>query len=622
MKRKTQTQKSQTEKKLKKQLRPNGLVLTFLLLSRISYQTTKFRFERLSTSETTSVSCPNSADRTFYKLIFNNGVSPQLMIKAGPVIVPPLPVEAVGYVDIGGGVTKYALYYPGAYCYTFANPTTDNKIVVLILVLVKVDTDSCKVEQFFTNAGLVYSAACDGGTDIMTTFTYTGGASTHEEFKTIKYDDTRRFQYSKPLMMRAYGMALNQIDLRVFEMMLLEPFTEADVRKTVMKYYRGMNDVISSSYALGLNPGSKAINPHNHITRMIKDNLPGYFLGRAQSTDPAQDEGALQYAEFWGNEKKARTVHILTYFSNPDQFVHNEVHNMVVASSGYRISSSEVNNVLAMALVVEIKRVTNNLEFVVKSYGQSVFTATLTGVNFNKYLYMGFTAGHGVLFFTSETQVVPQIVFTLSFYQSGGLKQYFSQTVTMPLADLNTIFQTDSPAGQCTRRWTSVSYFNPQGNDHNKVGIRVFQLIYGIGAYPFHLIASNTISAQYERCFWEAFKDNNCIGMALLADSSEAQLTVYHSGGSGLGTVSDSDMLSGCKVPYKGDICLTPKTGYIVNLDTDQKTSLSKNLISAADYANLRQDQKDFFAEYLVVPANPSSQKFLLSCPDGCNSTG
>ena len=231
---------------------------------------------------------------------------------------------------------------------------------------------------------------------------------------------------------------------------------------------------------------------------------------------------------------------------------------------------------------------------------------------------MGFTVGQGILYYTSDSQVVTQILFTLSFYQSGGLKQYLSQTIQINPADLNTVFKTDTPANQCTRRWTSVSYQNPQGNDHNKVGIRVFQLLYGVGAYPFHLLASNTLEAKYERCFWQAFQENKCLGMALLLDSSETQVTVLHRHLSEPGTVTDPIMLTGCRIPFEENACLIPKTGFMVNLNTNQPTSISKNLLSTAEYSNLRQDQKDFFAEYLVDPNDPNSQKFIISCPYEC----
>ena len=609
------TQKNMVKEDRSKKLE---LLTCLLFLSRISQQSTKFKFDYMTAEETTSLTCPNAADLTFYKILYDNSVNPTLLIKTTNVVTPPLPTGAQGFVTISTGppvITKYALYDHGSNCYTFANPTTDNRVVVLIFVLIKTGTNSCKVEKFLTNAGLMPSA-CNAGNDIMAAFQFTGGGASHLDFKSIKYSVPRKFKYSKPLLMRAFGMTLNQIDSRVVEMMLLEPFVEAHVGDTVMLYNRAINNDITENY--NDNSPAQPIKTRNYIDRVIKDTLPGYFLGRAQSTDPVQTEGALQFIHDWGDLQQSRSVHILTYFSNPDQFVHNEVHKMVVASQGFKHNPSQANTLFGLALEVVFKRVTNDIEFEIKSAGQSVFTATLTGPDFNKYLYMGFTAGQGILFYTSETQVVTQIVFTISFYQSGGLKQYFHQSVPMAPANINTIFKTDTPADQTHVRWTSVSYQNPKGNDHNKIGIRVFQLVYGVGAYPFHLIASNTLDAQYERCFWQAYQDNKCIGMALLADSSEAQVTVLHLFSSSLKTVTDPNMLAGCRVPYNEKNCLTPKSGYIVNLDPSQTSSIQNNLISAVGYSNLRQDQKNFFAEYLVDPGNPNSQKYLLSCPFDC----
>ena len=413
-------------------------------------------------------------------------------------------------------------------------------------------------------------------------------------------------------------MGLNQIDSRVVEMLLLEPFIRADVSKSVMKFERKMNDEITLSS--NLNPSTTPINTLNHVRRMIKDSLPGYFLGRTLKTDPLQNEGTLQYVEVWGALQKVRSSHVLMYFSNPERLVDNQVHKLIVITKGFKTNPTESDTLLALSMEVQIKRVNNNLEFEVYSNGGSlILQSTLTGVDFNKFLYMGLTTGQGILFYKSDHEVVSRLELTVSFYQSGHLKEYFHRSVQMPPFNLNKIFKTADPAGQTIRRWTSVNYLSPQGNDHNEIGVRVFQLVYGIGAYPFHLIAENDLRANYERCFWQGFKDNQCLGMALLLDSSEPQVNVLHQAASDLKTVTDPQMLSGCRVPLDEKNCIIPKNGYIVNLDTDQTTPLSKNLLSAADYSNSKQEHRDFFAEYLVDPGNPNSQKFLLSCPYECN---
>ena len=483
--------------------------------------------------------------------------------------------------------------------------------------------NSCKVERFLTNKGLIpFDCTTTTEVNLFSTLTFTAGTDTtdHLGFTSITYDENRKFDKTVPLMMRAFGMSLTQIDDRVIEMLLIEPFVEADVKNSIIKFYRNMNDAITASYTHNRDP--KPIDPLKHVTRMIKDNLPGYFLGSAQEADPKEDEGTFQYVEDWGSSQKAKSIHILMYFSNPEQFVDNQLHQLTVLSDGFRVNSIESNTLLFIYMTILIKRKTDNLEIQVwNEMGHSILSGTVTGVDFSKYLYMGFTIGQGILFYISDTLAFSRLELTASFYQSGGLKQYMHKSIPKPPGPLNQLFKTDDltdPTGQCTRRWTSVKYFNPQGNDYNKIGVRVFQLVYGIGAYPFHLIAENPLAAIYERCFWQGFNNNKCLGMALLLDSSEAQVTVLHDSSSHASEVSNPMMLTGCRVPLTQLDCVIPKDGYIVNLDPDQTSPIYRNLISETDYSNLKQEHKDFFVEYLVDPGNPDSQKFLLSCPYEC----
>ena len=270
-----------------------------------------------------------------------------------------------------------------------------------------------------------------------------------------------------------------------------------------------------------------------------------------------------------------------------------------------------------MTFTLRITRVSSNkLNLVVTDIDQSqtIMTKELSGVNSGRVLYVGFSVGHGILHYISPQQVIPKIYFSLSFYQQG-LKKYFGQGVVYAQTNLDTVIPLTS--GETTTRYTSVKYTSPAGDDVNKIGLRIYQIAYGKGVYPFYLVSkANQNSGAFERCFWYPFDPNGCIGFALMQGRTAIYIRIYQEGGNTSGNLvsgTHDAIMDACKIPYSATLCVIPRVGYMTNVELKQRGILLNNFFPVADFDGLRDDQKDFYAVH-----NEAGIKYLFSCHYEC----
>ena len=237
------------------------------------------------------------------------------------------------------------------------------------------------------------------------------------------------------------------------------------------------------------------------------------------------------------------------------------------------------------------------------------------GIDFNKMLYISFDAGHGISCYLTPTQVIPRFYISISFYQEN-FKRYYHSVVPTPPADINTVI----PIGnqETNVRYLSQKYTAPDGGDVNEIGLRIYQMAYGKGAYPFFLLSDAKIdSGSFERCFWHPFTSSKCIGMALMHTPGDSSVNVFQRNKDEIGELKvgeDDQIMSACKMPYSKEHCIIPKQGYVVNLELKQRGVLSKNYLPQGEYDALRDDQKAFYAVY-----TEGGIKYLFSCPYECN---
>ena len=208
--------------------------------------------------------------------------------------------------------------------------------------------------------------------------------------------------------------------------------------------------------------------------------------------------------------------------------------------------------------------------------------------------------------------MMAKLYFSVSFYQAGNSQIFFAEYKIPTPQPITSFYSVGT--GMAEKRWTKIRLVSGASNLENVAKIRVYLLAYGIGAYPAHLVQMNTLNPEYSRCFWLGFGQQHCLGYALLHDASEAQLLTVRHGNFDLTTVSDTLLQERCRILLEPGKCMTPKPGYVTNMDPSKTNRMFGNIVPQAEYNALSTDDKKFFYEF----TNNLGQNFVVSCPYSC----
>ena len=318
---------------------------------------------------TTSTDCQSwsgASNNIFvYKiLLHNNQVTPLSIMTASQ----PEPGQKMFMDDLvpGANVPKrYALYSIGNTCYQFKDRFARNSVVLVTLLLTKSATSGCQVSGIISNTDI---ESCTGSTtNILSLLSFSGEGSSTSSFSSITYNPSSKITYHSPFLMKFDNFRTTDLNQDVVDMILVEPFVEADVEKSPMIYNKDLMDLFNKGFSTGQNPSAKVITLQNYLPRLVKDNLPGYFLGRATPADPTTDESILQRVDYWGKEGNPITLHILCYIEKPSLIVHGSTHKLTSSFLPFTTEAGQSTSLLPMTMEMVLIRQNNDLQIKVEN---------------------------------------------------------------------------------------------------------------------------------------------------------------------------------------------------------------------------------------------------------------
>ena len=585
--------------------------LILLLSSRLTIQSnSKFEITVTDTYAKSLIDCSDTTKTNIYTVRLKNKAANPLSLNlvdyqaAGATA----PTECIKDVE-NPAQNKYALYEPGSKCYMFPNPTENHVFPFVALVLESSGTSTfCKVKYIITEIDIV---PCTGITeDIWNTFDLTGSNSDMTSFSHIRLLGTFNSLKLHPNNVQVKYLPLPNIPEHVIEMLLVQ--AQFDMTKTTGQEYltrieSAQTEEINQN--LAANPSEKEIRLSKMIPRMIRNDLPGYFLG--VSSGPSDDpEKYVQWVDTM-TERRPYSLQIVMYLANPGSLTLNKQHTISIVSKAH-IFNSLAAKLADLTYSIKVTRTSSTIEF--QAYRGAV-TSALVSLPYiasdSNYVYLGFTIGHGYLYFTDTQNVKSKTYETLFVFYSGTiLSDVKTSTKT---ENIDALFSTKFWS-ETNKRWTKVEFLPDSGVITNEGGLRVYSISLGRGIYPALLVSSRAVSAQYTKCFYAGYNSETCFAMAMLIgpDDPQADQVVENDI---VKTVSNSDFMSKCKVPFNQNTCLIPKSGYILNMDmTNKKTKDFGKIGEAAYYDSLSQESKDFLREFV----NNVGTKYLVSCPWSC----
>ena len=542
----------------------------------------------------------------FYKVVLDNSAANPISFNLQSIT----PVNTYIKVPPTAPTGLFGEYIPGSNCFMPADRTGANqRLIIIVRVGYAGPSKFCKLLKIFTTSNLV---ACSGTTTPWTTvLQFSDGSDGINDFKTIVPDNSLRDDDVIPFYIAIEGLADGVFEEQFFDAMVMEPIDSSSSIVTLgynPNYIKKVND------DFGLNSFSKKIQPVNYIPRLIREALPGYFLGLYPDGSGDHDDQVLQFVEQWAVDKHPSSILINAYIKNSDQMVSGQVHKLFVVSKGWKTAS------LANALLEDLNFEFRIRRFSVNQIQTTVFRgSTYIGfVNFNSFsttnfLYIGLVIGHGIVHFQGASQARPRLQISIVYHQIGQ-KVAGYLNIDLPIADTETIY-TKSGANS-PLRYTSIRYESPSGNAVNTVGLRIAQVSYGEGVFPSTIFGDAPDKAGCEnRCMIEAFRKWRCYMPILLNTASDGPLSCARSASEYYVSVSVATMLAACKVPSFADKCATPKPGYTVNLDTVYSHPYGPNHFLVTEYNEMRADDKVFYKEYTD---SSSGVLYLVRCPQEC----
>ena len=543
----------------------------------------------------------------------NTGYSGQMSVKSF------LPIE-------GTSEFKYGLYTrEGSTCYVHKDPNGKNVYPLFILVIQQSATapGTCKVAAIITNKDL---EVCAGHTkdNLSNILDPSGGASTYTSFTKLTYSSAHKYGNIDAFVYRIKNLAVDDIDDRIMEMMLLTPLTTPRHEHPIMLYDLVGHDFINSAMDTGTtsidntnNGFMEPTSPDTYIPRIIKGNLPGFFFDISTSTTSANEKTLQKVFRVQWTTK--RSIHLEFYIEKPLEMLESKPYLLYVTSRPISTVSYQTQKLLLeQRFFISVVR-QSTFYFRVDRLSGSTGGPTGMAVSFHlhynpanaKYLYFSLTYGAGILYYTSETNVRAKLITTLSAFQADGNKETKS---TEQEADL-TIDQFFSYKQEQAKTIHLLVSLKPNSAiSDNSVGLRMTRASRTNGVYPAHLISNAANLGAYAGCYLDGYKSGECLSYPLLSGPTDSNVGYISEGGVIKQIASGTEISSSCMVPYSDKICIIPKTGYIVRLEMTRPGPMTDNFMLLTTFVNLGSSDKDYYHQY----TNDVNTKYLGTCLTSC----
>ena len=585
-------------------------IVTVILLSRLAATTTEYKTEYKKMGSVAEAFSDCSKKTYFYKVIFVASNSKQFSFN----LQSSTPVNTFIKIPSSAPIGLFGEYTPGSTCFIAGDLNGANRKLILMFQTAPSDFgNACKIHRIFTTTNLV---PCPAETNpIADIFEFTEGLGTMNNF--LKFKDKKVKKPSKTISYFVTIQSQTQVVMteKIMEMLLMHPVIEFERSYDIATISYEMIKKIKSH--LAFNSFAKEIIPRNLIGRLVRNGLPGYFLGRFPEGGGANDQEVLQYLDEWESSETTRSIAMNAYLASPEKLVLGETHKLLMDSQGYLVSSTPFVEFMRLQFEFRLVRTGNSqIELSVYEGVNFMGKVTYNSLVTSKFLYVAVMIGHGIIHYDGDENAVSRLLVTTIFSQNQQREsaQFRKDLTSRNIGTISVGYTFDNK-----QRHTSVTYQSPQGNSINEIGFRVTQLGYTKGSFPsVGFTKNNQNPGCKNKCLIEGFRDRSCILNELLSSNNKEETLDCSSNifGSGWGPSVYTPMLEACRFRILVNHCIVPHSGVgIVNLVQGESHPLRYNTFKESEYNSLNPIQKRFYSEY-TEPL--SGVKYLASCPEQC----
>ena len=603
---KAQSKKKNTKKTFL-QMKPFKILRVVIFMSFFLTRAKQNNFYKIELAAGGDLDCSNNK-KTFLFPIHMSGAHP---LKPNSIKIKDTAIsESRKFIKDKSENKRYGLFEFGEACHYHDRSNPRNVFPFFILIIQnngKTEREnSCQVVGFITNLDLQPCIVSQPTEDLLEKMSITDP----KEFNHVvapRLDHQFRFFQMKHYIVS--DLALNDIAENLVEMAIVQILQKSTVTENPMPFLNKYVEKINSE--LNWNTFAEEIKIPQLLQRGVQDDLPGYFLGSngGPADDSSQFLQILTVPSF-----HSFSLHAEFYIAKPQEMELGQKHSIIVKARGWKNNGIDVHKKYIVYIIEMIRSSTNTFNFKVKRNGGTVAKFfTEFGANLQNFIYFALTSGAGILYFNGETNIGisnHEIFHIFQVAQPPVRKHnsYYSEEDTGILYGAYTV-----------NNYVRVDYYPPTGVQENDGGIRVLNLAeFTYGIYPPFLVTQVENNYQQTRCYFEGHSPETCYAYALLSSASEEQspTTPFSSK---IPEDTDNELKVGCKVIYSNRFCITPKPGYMIDLNFSEKTYLrffGTNLMKVEDFQALNPAVKAGFNEF----TNNLGRKYIARCGYPCKN--
>ena len=492
---------------------------------------------------------------------------------------------------------------------------TENVYPIFLVVMTHAagTTANCQVTKIITNKGL---EACSGPSrDLWTLIKPEFGDGNIGNFGRFKIESENDYTNFAGRVYTLKDSGVSGLDERLVEMMLLGALEDPDsVNNRVFNVDYKIIREINKNYALNSAFATK-IDPSKLVPRIVKDDLPGYFLGVYTPGGSDETEKSAQMY-FLGVQRDLKSLHTEFYLEKPSAILAAETHSVVITYKNWAQKASHELKLKEFQYKISISRISGNLKFVVYEVVGASETQSLTlnypdnGSN-TGYLYFSFTIGRGILYYIDAQNVRSKAHETLHVFRVGESRARAHRSYEETLL-LSALYQTASTESKT--RYCKIELKPDAPVTTNKVGVRVVGVSTSRAVYPAFLVSSVTNLADFPRCYFDGYKKGQCFSLAFLAGPSEADMPTVRSNKDAKKISAGSELRVNCRVALSATNCLIPKSGFMTNLEVNRKVAVYKRLLSEVEFDAHSVEQRKMVVEF----QSNLGTRYFVSCDYSC----
>ena len=351
-----------------------------------------------------------------------------------------------------------------------------------------------------------------------------------------------------------------------------------------------------------------------YFPRLVHNDLSGYLLGGYGGTTATEPEAVFQWITRQTNLKRHTSLLVTLFIEKPDLIKSGETYTVLMRSQEFFTQDShKERNLGNYHYKLEIRRtVPKTLNLVL----YRDLTTEALSLNFpenggENYIYVTFTVGSGVLFFTSKDDVRAKFYEMLTVYRSGETTQRELATFYKKTEEKKIKMTTEGQFSSPRNIWMRVEYQQSTNPTLNELGLRVQNIDIVAEVIPPQVMGTLKVQTEYPSCFLEGLKEKLCLGMSMLESPSEVKETNYRVGI--FITRPDFKFQSQCKALMSHSTCLIALPGFI-GFHTDTNHLFTGPGVHESRYEEMDQKYKDF---YFLFTSN-TGRKYLIPCPPSC----